>query len=108
MKKINIKDITICLFNNIIYSRYNILFFLIYNIMYNIEDYQKFEDNYLIEMLDLYNDINSYCKNNAFDILNKNNKNNENNDFIQLIFNNTIIPSEELKDDSNDEEFMYV
>lgn len=72
-----------------------------------IEDYQRFEDNFLLEMLDLYNDINDYCKKNAFDILNNNNYN-KNTDFIKLIFNNTITPIEELNDDSNEEEFMYV
>ena len=72
-----------------------------------IEDYQEFEDNFLLEMLDLYNGINDYCKENAFDILNNNNYN-KNTDFIKLIFNNTITPIEELNDDSNEEEFIYV
>ena len=35
----------------------------------------EFEDNFLLEMLDLYNGINDYCKENAFDILNNNNYN---------------------------------
>lgn len=74
----------------------------------NYEEFERFEDNFLVEMLDLYNDINDYCKENAFDILNTNNYN-KNTDFIDLIFNNTITPiEEELDEDSNDEEFIYV
>lgn len=76
--------------------------------MDNFEEYSRFEHLFLVELLDTYFNLNNFCSDNAFDILNSDNPN-KSKDFIDLIYNNTITPLEELMDDEEDnDDFYYV
>ena len=77
--------------------------------MFDLEEFNKFQDFYLLDLIDIYFDINQYCKNNAFDILNSDN-NNKNKDFIDLIYRNVYVPKEDLNDDeeSDSEDFILI
>lgn len=77
--------------------------------MLDLEEFTRFQDYYLTDLIDIYTDLNDYCKNNAFDILNSDNIN-KNSDFIDLIFKNVYTPNENIIDDEesdNDEFILY-
>ena len=75
--------------------------------MCDINKFVIFENYYLNDLLDIYFDINKYCKYNAFDILNTDNIN-KNSDFIEMIFKNINIPLEDDNIDEEDEVFFYL
>lgn len=74
----------------------------------DIEEYSKFENLFLVELLDIYFDLNNYFEENAFDLLNSNSiyKSKE---FIELIYNNTHTPIEDYDNsDEENNEFIYI
>ena len=64
---------------------------------------QKFDDLFSIQLLDLLFDIENFLKDNAIQLLNKNNKNKQI-DFIDMIYDNVVFNYSEFDGNTSDNE----